>query len=470
MEKFEQPNPAWLKILWLVPLLAVVAFLLGREFFGGPPQVRLEQELKGIGRLTPISFTAMDRWGLRGLSVEIEQAGQTLPILSETFDSRWGFWRPGPRELLREIRLDSSEHRELKEGQATLRIQVWNKNFFSTQTALTQTLPVRLNPPTIQVLSGLVYVNQAGCEMVLYRVSASAVSSGVRVGSYFFPGYPVPGGQQGERLALFAFPYDAPSDAAAVITAADEIGNEAFASFPYRLMPKQFRHRDIELTDPFLQATVPAIVARTPDLPDQGDLLKNFLLVNGSLRERNRKRIAEISRQTVPEFLWEGAFLQLSNTAVESQFADYRSYVYQGKKVDEQVHLGFDLASVQHAPVMAANSGRVVFAEYLGIFGNTLILDHGFGLQSLYAHLNSFQVKTGDKVKKEQVVGETDSTGLAGGDHLHFTMLLAGVEVNPIEWWDARWIEQHILAKLAAPKASEESSQTVRSPLDVIPR
>ncbi|MBI4465247.1 MAG: M23 family metallopeptidase, partial [Acidobacteria bacterium] len=145
-------------------------------------------------------------------------------------------------------------------------------------------------------------------------------------------------------------------------------------------------------------------------------------------------------------------FLQLSNTAVESQFADYRTYIYQGKKVDEQVHLGFDLASVQHAPVLAANSGRVVLAEYLGIFGNTIILDHGFGLQSLSAHLNSFQVKPGDQVSKGQVIGETGTTGLAGGDHLHFTLLLAGVEVNPIEWWDPLWVQKHILERLAAVK------------------
>ena len=131
------------------------------------------------------------------------------------------------------------------------------------------------------------------------------------------------------------------------------------------------------------------------------------------------------------------------------------------------MHLGFDLAVVSHTPVEAANSGRVVFADYLGIFGNAIILDHGFGLQTLYANLNSFRVKPGDKVAKGQVIAESDSTGLAGGDHLHFTTLLDGVEVNPVEWWDKLWIDKHIMAKLAggkeaAPTVEQETKQESR--------
>lgn len=440
------------RIVLLFLVVGAVGFFLWREGTSGTPQIRLEQELKGIGRTTPVSFTVTDRRGLRGLTVQLEQGGQTLPVLAETYGSRWDFWRSGPRDFTGKILLGTSEQEELTDGQATLRIQAWNPSWFSSQAELVKIVPVRSHPPSVQILSGLIYVNQGGSEMVLYRVSSSAVSSGVRVGSYFFPGYPLPGGQEGDRAALFAFPHDISPDTTAVVTAQDEVGNEATAGFPHRVMTKKFRSRDIQLDEAFLQATVPAIFSQTPDLKDQGDLLKNFLLVNGALRERNRAQIREIARQTVPEFLWQGPFLQLSNTAVESQFADYRTYRYQGQKVDEQVHLGFDLASVQHAPVVAANSGRVVFAEYLGIFGNTLVVDHGFGLQSLYAHLNSFQVKPGEVVKKGQVLGETDSTGLAGGDHLHFTMLLGGVEVNSIEWWDPLWIEQHIQAKLSTAK------------------
>jgi murein DD-endopeptidase MepM/ murein hydrolase activator NlpD len=146
--------------------------------------------------------------------------------------------------------------------------------------------------------------------------------------------------------------------------------------------------------------------------------------------------------------LWREAFSQLGNTAVQSRFADYRTYFHNGKEIDRQVHLGFDLASLQQAPVPASNSGTVIFANYLGIYGNCVVLDHGLGVQSLYAHLSTIDVREGDAVQKGHVLGRTGTTGLAGGDHLHFTMLVNGVAVNPIEWWSAQWMEDRVFRKV----------------------
>ena len=134
--------------------------------------------------------------------------------------------------------------------------------------------------------------------------------------------------------------------------------------------------------------------------------------------------------------------------AVESAFADQRTYIYNGKEVDQQVHLGFDLASFTNVKLVAANRGKVVYADELGIYGNCVIIDHGMGVQSLYGHLSSIGVKAGQMVEKEQEIGKSGMTGLAGGDHLHFTMLVNGNMVNPVEWWDAHWIQDRILRKL----------------------
>jgi murein DD-endopeptidase MepM/ murein hydrolase activator NlpD len=149
--------------------------------------------------------------------------------------------------------------------------------------------------------------------------------------------------------------------------------------------------------------------------------------------------------------LWRGVvFHPFSNNAVESAFADRRTYFYQGKEVDRQVHLGFDLASYTQTPIVAANAGQVVFAAELGIYGNCVIIDHGMGLQSLYAHLSTVDVQPGAVVAKDQPIGRSGITGMAGGDHLHFTMLVNGQMVNPVEWWDSHWIEDRILRKLRA--------------------
>jgi murein DD-endopeptidase MepM/ murein hydrolase activator NlpD len=144
----------------------------------------------------------------------------------------------------------------------------------------------------------------------------------------------------------------------------------------------------------------------------------------------------------------------LTNSAVEAGFADQRTYVYEGKDVDNQVHLGFDLASTSNAPVQAANSGRVIYAGWLGIYGNCVVVDHGMGLQSLYAHLSAIDVGVGDSVEKNGRLGLSGQTGLAGGDHLHFTMLLGGNAISPIDWWSQQWVDDRVMRKLQPTDAT----------------
>jgi murein DD-endopeptidase MepM/ murein hydrolase activator NlpD len=176
--------------------------------------------------------------------------------------------------------------------------------------------------------------------------------------------------------------------------------------------------------------------------------LSSFLSINRDLRKQNNTTIAALAKKSEPKLLWQGPFRQLSNTAVEAGFADQRTYTYKGKAVDQQTHLGFDLASTTAAPVEAANQGKVVFAGWLGIYGNCVILDHGMGLQSLYAHLSSIEAKVGDTVSTNGRLGRSGTTGLAGGDHLHFTMLLGGNPVTAVDWWSSKWIQDRITRKL----------------------
>jgi murein DD-endopeptidase MepM/ murein hydrolase activator NlpD len=146
--------------------------------------------------------------------------------------------------------------------------------------------------------------------------------------------------------------------------------------------------------------------------------------------------------------LWQDAFQPLINAAIEAKFADFRTYTYAGKEIDKQTHLGFDLAVTQHIPIKASQRGIVVHASYLGIYGNCVIIDHGLGVQTLYGHLSSIGVKVGDKVDKGQQIGISGQTGLAAGDHLHFTVLVNGAPVNPVEWWDPKWMKDRVFRKI----------------------
>jgi murein DD-endopeptidase MepM/ murein hydrolase activator NlpD len=219
-----------------------------------------------------------------------------------------------------------------------------------------------------------------------------------------------------------------------------------------------FRRSRIDVDDAFLGRVVPAILASTPTLKvnDPSNLLESYLTINRELRKQNGQTITALAAKSAPDRLWQGPFKQLVNSAVESGFADHRTYIYQGREVDQQVHLGFDLASTSAAPVQASNAGRIVLAEFLGIYGNCVVVDHGLGLQSLYAHLSSIGVKVGDTVTQGQELGRSGTTGLAGGDHLHFTMLLGGHPVTPIDWWSEQWVQDRVLRKLreAAPPAA----------------
>ena len=167
------------------------------------------------------------------------------------------------------------------------------------------------------------------------------------------------------------------------------------------------------------------------------------------MRQENTERIRQICQESSPDRLWSGPFLQLPNSKVGARYAEKRTYHFGGRTVDKQVHMGYDLASTAHAPVLAANDGVVVFADRLGIYGNTVILDHGLGVFSLYGHLSELAIQKGEAVSGGDKLGSTGTTGLAGGDHLHFAMLVSGVFADPLEWFDERWIREHIESKLS---------------------
>jgi murein DD-endopeptidase MepM/ murein hydrolase activator NlpD len=308
-------------------------------------------------------------------------------------------------------------------------------------------LPVRLTSPALALLSSQHYVAQGGSGVVVYRAGATAVRHGVRAGSSFFPGAPLPGGGKEDRLALFGVPWDLEDPSGLRLVAEDDAGNAAELAFVDRFFPKPPARDTIALDDAFLGKVVPEIRAQTPRLEDRGSLLDDYLQINRDLRKRNAEELLALGPRSAGAFLWTEPFLPLRNAKVMSAFADQRTYLY-GGRVDAQTHLGFDLAVVAHTPVPAANRGVVLIARYFGIYGNSVVVDHGLGLGTLYAHLSSIEVKEGQTVERGTVLGRTGATGLAGGDHLHFTTLVRGMPVNPVEWWDGAWIRDRVAAKI----------------------
>jgi murein DD-endopeptidase MepM/ murein hydrolase activator NlpD len=271
------------------------------------------------------------------------------------------------------------------------------------------------------------------------------------VGDHFFPGHSGYYADSAIHIAFFAFGHLRTAGTEIMLEATDLAGNGARTRFPYQFRKKVFKKDTLTLTDHFISQILPEFQSILPSgVPPA--LKDKFIFINRDLRQANYRSIVEVTGKSDTAMLWKGVFLRLPNSAPRAGFADHRTYLYEGREIDQQDHLGVDLASLTHASVPAANSGIVVYTGFIGIYGQTVLLDHGFGLFSMYSHLSRITVKPGDRVTKEDLLGNTGSTGLAGGDHLHFSILIHDTFVDPVEWWDSHWINDNILLKLNSVK------------------
>jgi murein DD-endopeptidase MepM/ murein hydrolase activator NlpD len=449
----ESKNNMLRGVLLLAGVAVVAALVLEIVRVGPPPLINIRPAVPVIGKRTAVTIELSEpSRGLSHVKVELQQGDRVESLAEKNYELPYAlsFWGARTAQDTISIQVGRETISGLKAGQASIRVTAnragtWLRHPEPATQEIS--LPVRLTPPTLQIVSKQTYVAQGGCEAVAYRVGESSVRDGVQAGSWWFPGYPLPGGGKGDRFALFAVPYDMKAPDVRLVTV-DAAENEAELRFIDKFFPKKFKEDMVDLTEAFLTKVVPEIMGQTPELKDRGNLLANYLAINVDLRQQNAEVLKELARKSAPEQLWDKPFLSLRNGKAMAGFADYRSYSFQGKIVDHQTHLGYDLAVTRRAPVPAANDGVVVQAKYFGIYGNCVIMDHGYGVMSLYGHLSFINVTTGQKVGRGDVIGSTGETGLAGGDHLHFAIILDGLPVNPVEWWDRHWIGDRIARKL----------------------
>ena len=440
------------KLVGLVLVLILVAagaFVVAG--FQAPPSITFSKPGDFAGAAVPIEFQLTSATPPT-VTIAFEQNGTHTTIPSPA---------PGTTDVKTAASAATVPGLSVKAGPAKVIVtasrKVWGIRTVTAESS--KTITIRLEKPRVSVVSSKHYINLGGTEMIVYNASPADVVSGVRVGDLEYPGFPLAGAKvEGlkidgdpatQRVAFFALRYDQSVNAPMKLFARDVTGEEATSEFDHLTFTKPFKKSTITLDDAFINRVVPAVLANAGDFKPAGTVIEQYVAINSELRKKNNATIQALAAQTSPDMFWGGAvFLPFANTKAEAAFADFRTYVYQGREVDKQVHLGFDLASFANTPVLAANRGKVVLASELGIYGNCVVIDHGMGVQSLYGHLSSIAVKVGDMVEKSQQLGKSGMTGLAGGDHLHFTMLVNGQMVNPIEWWDEHWIQDRVLRKL----------------------
>jgi len=434
---------SYIKISLIILIVATLCFFYFLNYLEiEKPAIKLNQEIIAIGKLKNVEITFFDqKSGLSDMTVEIVQDNKNHILANEKIPVK------GTKQKILLISIDTASLK-LNDGPATINIIATDYSIFRNQTILSFTVPIDTIPPQITLLSAINHVNQGGTCFITYRTSKPTDLTGVYVNDYFTAGYTLMMDNKPTSATYFALPYNA-SRAKTKITvlARDYAGNETRITLPCLIKAKKFRSDKMNLSETFLQQKMPEFQAMIPALQGKTQL-EIFSYVNSEIRNENFRFIQSICQKSTSKILWEGTFLRMRSASPMALFGDKRIYVVAGKDFANSLHTGVDLASLANAAIEASNSGIVVFAGPLGIYGDTIIIDHGLGIFSLYGHLSSINTAAGKTVKKEEVIGHSGTSGLAGGDHLHFSIIVGGQFVNPQEWWDTHWIEDNINKKM----------------------
>jgi murein DD-endopeptidase MepM/ murein hydrolase activator NlpD len=425
-------------VVIVIVVLTPIIFLLARS---ASPILDLPTPVSTLGQATPIAVHVRDPRGIRKLTAAVVQNGSRYPVWEMTQptkseDSTWTFT------------IGVKTTPQLRDGKATLMVEATSNDLLHRTASLDRELTVVTQPPTISVDSDTHYLYLGMADLATFNVNGGWSAAGVRVGDQTYRAWPMTGGKPG-LFSLFAFAWNMPAGTIPVVFASNGAGNDVTSPITFQFPKKEQPHytvHDLQVSDAFMQKVVGEL-----DPNGSGDMVARFVRINNDMRKANNKTLSDLRLKTADHFLFSQPFARQAHSQAEATFADVRNYIYQGKKIDRQVHLGYDLAVTQHIGVEASNDGRVVYAAPLGIYGNCIVVDHGYGLQTIYGHLSHFDVHEGDMVKRGQVMGQSGMTGMAGGDHIHFAMQLDGVQIDPKEWWDSHWIQDHIAKRVDLP-------------------
>ncbi|MEA1971246.1 MAG: M23 family metallopeptidase, partial [Thermodesulfobacteriota bacterium] len=409
----------------------------------------LNRDIKMIGQETAFDITCIDRKsGLRNVSVDISQDGKKYTLSSLNLSQK------GANKETLTVNV-FPEELKLHDGTATVGISATDYSLRKNTTVRVFEVVIDTIPPGISPAAFSNYINPGGSCVVAYNLSEDVPLSGVQVDDDLFPSYPETTSDGIRHISYFAIPINAAKKNLKIrILAEDNAGNSSLCPISFHIRNKKFRRDRMNISQRFLEIKMPEFQRRYKDLRET-TLLEAFSRVNTEMRADNLKTIEINCKDTRPEQLWKGTFLRMKNAATMATFGDKRTYYHDSRKISKSVHMGVDLASTRNAPVEASNGGVVAFAGYLGIYGNTIIIDHGMGIFSLYGHLSSVSVNKEQAVRKGEMIGRTGNTGMAGGDHLHFSMIVGGKFVNPVEWWDPHWIKDNITRKLTSSQAKQ---------------
>lgn len=427
----------------IVAILASIVYLYNSVMFEQNKPEILVSDTVFWNLKSPIPIQVKDDSGVKFVRITLSDGNNTVVLANEIFAT--------PQKL---ISLEASYPKTAffdKKSKLNMQIQttdssLWNF-FMGNENVKNISLKIDTKKPNLYILTNSYSIVKGGSASVVFNAEDENLQELYIKTSSGEIYKPTPFYKKNFYISLVSWKYNA-KDFQAHIVAVDKAGNISKERIKFYLLNKKYKTSTIGVTDKFINGKINDLAnIYTPEDAEKMNKLEKFKFINETLRQDNEKKIKKVTSH-VPNNLISNfhlfPFYPLKNAAAVASFGDHRYYKYGQTQVSESYHLGIDLASTAQANIVTSNDGVVVFAEDNGIYGNNLIISHGAGVYSLYGHCSSFNVSVGDKVKRGDVVAKTGVSGLALGDHLHFGILVQGIEVRPEEWMDPKWFIDNI--------------------------
>ena len=435
------------KIIVVFLLLAIVAgagyVYTAPEFERVSPTVQSQNNLFW-NRKDPLKVELHDNIGLKSFELTLSDGTNSIIVGQGEFE-------PNTKEQTLLVKYPKSKVLNPKATNLTLKVSVKDNSMWNFMQGNVNEKTIDINVdykrPNVNILSNSYSITQGGAALVIFQAQDKNLDTlYVEAGGEKFK--PQPYKKEGYYATLIAWPFNQ-DEFKAKIVAQDKANNIRMVDIPYYVKNHTYRVSWIHAKDNFIDGKITDLASSNPDYADIDDRIERFKAVNETMRLKNEALIHSLSKDVSSVVLenWKiEKFYPLRNGQKVASYGDKRHYYYKTKdnEISQSYHVGYDLASTRMASIKTSNPGKVVYASDNGIYGNMPMIDHGLGLYSLYGHCSQLLVNEGDEVSAGETVAKTGVSGLALGDHLHFGILVQGIEVRPVEWFDKDWIRKNI--------------------------
>lgn len=421
---FFEKTPPTLKVISIPPGIGT-----------GPATVHLRLEDKGTG--------------LDEVIIRSDQDGEIRDLLRKSYKEP---------KFSDDIQLKiSGKDSGLGEGDFDLIVLVFDRSFWSNGSRQEIPLKVSYERPRLEVLSAQHNAVIGGSELCFYRVSGLDIEeSGVQVGDVEFPGYPARlldaefEAAPDVYFAYFAIPLQYKKDRDAVRAfVRNNVGNTSTAPFYYKAQPVRAPRRGREVGALFVEGKLTELADKIESNDAaSSDPVKKFSLVINGLRKVTEKKIHEVSKRSELKSSWDGAFQRPAGATLRADFGEIRDYLYGSELLGNFIYTGAEFSSSSGLGISAAAPGKLIYVGDLGLYGKSVIVDHGFGLATVYGYLDSTSAEIDAEVKAGTVLGKAGVSGFSEAPGFLYEVRIHGIPVRPIEWWDARWVHDHIRRKI----------------------